>query len=219
MKNIEILYEDDFFLVVNKPAGLAVQGGKGINVSLDKILDRHLKDSGGGQAFPVHRLDRDTSGVILTAKTKDAAASISRLFNSNRTGKESVKKQYIAVCSGCPINDGGSITLDLMIRDSIKKSETRYKVIKNDKLGDVEFSALELELGTGRMHQIRRHLAMCQTPILGDDKYGDFSLNKILRKSMGLKRLLLHASRLVVKGGYNLEINAPLPEYFMPYFK
>ncbi len=69
------------------------------------------------------------------------------------------------------------------------------------------------------MHQIRRHLAMNGNPVLGDDKYGDFTLNKKLRKSAGLKRLLLHASRLIIKESFNLDIRAPLPEYFSCFYE
>ena len=72
---------------------------------------------------------------------------------------------------------------------------------------------MELELATGRMHQIRRHLAMIGNPVFGDDKYGDFSLNKKLKK-YGVRRLLLHSSRLIITGGVNLDIHAPLPQYF-----
>ena len=217
MKNIDILYEDDICLILNKPAGLAVQGGKGVKTSLDNILAEIRTPA----PLLVHRLDKDTSGVLLTAKTREAAAGFSRLLGSNDTafGSEKIKKQYIAVCSGCPAKKEGSIKLDLLIKDSLKKSETRYKVIKSGKLSlteplSLEFSVMEIELGTGRMHQIRRHLAMTGTPILGDDKYGDFTLNKKLHKALGLKRLLLHASRLTIYGKFNLDIHAPLPEYF-----
>jgi 23S rRNA pseudouridine955/2504/2580 synthase len=78
------------------------------------------------------------------------------------------------------------------------------------------YSFLELELGTGRMHQIRRHLARLGNPVLGDDKYGDFGLNKRYRKERGLRRLLLHASRLVIPEE-NIDIGAPLPPHFEPY--
>jgi 23S rRNA pseudouridine955/2504/2580 synthase len=203
VKTVEILYEDDDSLVINKPAGLAVQGGKGVKTSLDGIL--------AAMRIPapllVHRLDKDTSGVILTAKTKEAAARFSRLLG---VGRKAVK-QYIAVCAGCPQKSEGVITVDLLIRGSLKKSETRYRVIQSG-----EFSVLELTLGTGRMHQIRRHLSLSGNPVLGDDKYGDFALNKTLRKTSGLKRLLLHASRLVITD-VNLDITAPLPDYFRPF--
>ena len=162
----------------------------------------------------VHRLDKDTSGVLLAAKTREAAALFSRLIN----GRKAVK-QYTAVCSGRPKKDAGVINQELLIRGSMKSSETRYRVIKSGTLPPPEareYSVLELELGTGRMHQIRRHLAMNGNPVLGDDKYGDFSLNKTLRKT-GLKRLLLHASRLVIKGEVDIDVTAPLPEYFLPF--
>jgi 23S rRNA pseudouridine955/2504/2580 synthase len=97
----------------------------------------------------------------------------------------------------------------------MKKSETRYKRISGGLIeAGLEYSVTELELGTGRMHQIRKHLAMTGNPVLGDDKYGDFALNKKLRKTHGLKRLLLHASRLAIKGEYELDVTSPLPEYF-----
>jgi 23S rRNA pseudouridine955/2504/2580 synthase len=208
--NIEILYEDDVSLVINKPAGLAVQGGKGVKSSLDRILAA-LRDP---PPLLVHRLDKDTSGLILTAKNREAAARFSRLLGVDRK----VIKQYIAVCAGWPLKNEGSITEDLLIRGSLKKSETKYRVIKKGSAAsedNFKFSVLELRLGTGRMHQIRRHLAMSGNPILGDDKYGDFALNKRLRKTMGLKRLLLHASRLIIEEEeLHLDISAPLPDYF-----
>jgi 23S rRNA pseudouridine955/2504/2580 synthase len=205
MKHLEILYDDDFLIVVNKPAGLAVQGGKGVKTSVDKILAEIFTPP----PLLVHRLDKDTSGVLAAAKGRETAARFSRLFGSGR----GVKKQYIAVCSGCPEKKEGKISAQLNIRGVIKNCETTYKVIKNGKLPEEdEYSVLEIELGTGRMHQIRRHLAMIGNPVLGDDKYGDFSLNKKLRRA-GVKRLLLHASRLVIKDEFQLDISAPVPQY------
>jgi 23S rRNA pseudouridine955/2504/2580 synthase len=208
MKNLDILYEDNLVIVINKPAGLAVQGGKGVKSSLDKILAEMRTPP----PLLVHRLDKDTSGIILTAKTREAAATFSRLLG---TGRQSVK-QYIAVCSGCPAKKEGVITLEIPVHGRIKKSKTSYRVINSHKLSDTDFSVLELELGTGRMHQIRRHLAMIGNPVLGDDKYGDFKLNKKLRKT-GVKRLLLHSSRLIINDEINLNLSAPMPDYFQPF--
>jgi len=201
VKNLKILYEDDYCLIIDKPAGLAVQGGKGVKSSVDTIL----AEMRAPPPLLVHRLDKDTSGVLLTAKTKEAAARFSRLLGADRQAV----KQYIAVCAGKPAKKEGIISQDLMIRGILKKSETRYKVLNSG-----EFSVLELELGTGRMHQIRRHLALNGNPVLGDDKYGDFSLNKKLRKETGLKRLLLHSSRLIIKNEFQIDVTAPLPDYF-----
>ncbi|MCL2209198.1 MAG: RluA family pseudouridine synthase [Treponema sp.] len=208
MKNIQILYEDDFLLILNKPAGLAVQGGEGIKSSIDKILAEIRTPP----PLLVHRLDMDTSGILLTAKGHEAASRLSRLF----AGSGKVTKQYTAVCSGCPEKKEGSILQELNIRGSVKNCETRYKLVKKGIFSEHEYSVLEIEPETGRMHQIRRHLAMIGNPIMGDDKYGDFSLNKKLRKA-GVKRLLLHASRLIINEEFKLNIISPMPDYFHPF--
>jgi len=211
----EIVYEDGSCMVVNKPAGLAVQGGKGIGVSLDGILAASRPE----RPLLVHRLDRDTSGLVLVAKNRAAAAFFSKLLGGGRGGSDSgsggAVKRYLAVCGGKPEKPAGTIRLDLDVRGSAKKSETRYRLLETLSVGG--FCLLELELGTGRMHQIRRHLAMSGTPVLGDDKYGDFALNRALRKTRNLRRLLLHASRLVVPetpDGLRLDVEAPPPGYF-----
>ena len=226
-KPIEVLYEDNTCLVLNKPAGLAVQGGKAVSISLDSILSEKYSP----RPLLVHRLDRDTSGVILVAKTKTAAARFSALMGEGK----GITKKYLAICAGRPTADSGIIRLDIDIRGSKKKSETHYKVLQSlilpqsgvpasniEQTGPLKFSLLELELGTGRMHQIRRHLAMTGNPVLGDDKYGDFTLNKNLRKTIKLKHLLLHASRLIIPAGHQvtpLDITAPLPEYFRDFMQ
>ena len=210
MRQIEILYEDELCVIVNKPAGLAVQGGRGVGVSLDGILTQTRRQQ---RPLLVHRLDKDTSGVILVAKTKKAAAVFSKLFNPS--GPRFVIKKYLAACKGRPASAEGTITLDIDIHGNQKKSVTHFRLLEN--FGEGEFSLLELELGTGRMHQIRRHLAMTGNPVLGDDKYGDFRLNRKLRKELNLRRLLLHASRLIIPETPDtvyLDITAPLPEYF-----
>jgi 23S rRNA pseudouridine955/2504/2580 synthase len=210
LKRVTVLFENDDCMVLNKPAGLAVQGGKGVGVSLDSLL------SGEWSPRPllVHRLDKDTSGVILVTKTVPAAIRFSALFAGK--GGRMVLKQYCAVCAGRPEQGEGRIRTELEIRGKDKHAETGYRVVS----GGNGFSLLELELGTGRMHQIRRHLALIGHPVLGDDKYGDFALNKELRRTKGLRRLLLHASRLVISAealGYPLDVQAPLPEYFLPF--
>ena len=216
---IPILFENDFCLVLNKPSGLPVQGGEGIKVSLDSILSEKFHP----RPLLVHRLDKDTSGAILVAKTKEAAALFSGKMNSAPAGNR-IKKQYLALCSGIPQAPEGIIDLSLDMKEKGRqkawlKAETYYRRLSTGSAGEVSVSLLELELGTGRMHQIRRHLAMKGFPILGDDKYGDFPLNKNLRKMAGLKFLLLHASSLhfspmpgLVPNG--LDLTAPLPEYF-----
>ncbi|MDR0623748.1 MAG: RluA family pseudouridine synthase [Treponema sp.] len=222
MRRVTVLFENDEILILNKPAGLAVQGGEGIGASLDSILTEAYSP----RPLLVHRLDRDTSGVILTAKTPGAAARYSRLFAEGKPLSpsggagpgEGLVKQYRALCAGVPPEDSGLIRFSLDIRGAKKTARTAYRRLS----GNGDFSLLELELGTGRTHQIRRHLAQTGNPVLGDDKYGDFALNRRLRKTMGLRRLLLHAFRLVlppsVTGlGAPLDITAPLPGYFTPF--
>ena len=223
-KKIPLLFENELCFVFNKPSGLSVQGGEGVKISLDSILSQQYSP----RPLLVHRLDRDTSGVILVAKTKEAARLLSALFSNPRSG---LKKQYLAVCKGVPEPETGKISLAI----DGKKSETFYKVLfplnlcaadrrsdapLREELAEISgrFSLLELELGTGRLHQIRRHLALKGHPLLGDDKYGDFSLNKRLRKTSGLKHLLLHATRISIAASAELpdglDVSAPLPDYF-----
>ena len=219
MREIPILYENDYCMVFDKPAGLAVQGGEGVKTSLDSLLSQKYKP----RPLLVHRLDKETSGVILVAKAKDAAKFFSALFAGGEEGKpekrSAIVKRYLGLCSGIPNAEQGSIAIALDVkgkRESVKESETFYRLISSGDIYGTPFSLLELELGSGRMHQIRRHLAKIGHPLLGDDKYGDFPLNKKLKKAIGLKHLLLHASRLIIPpcemlpGG--LDVSAPLPE-------
>jgi len=217
LRQIEVLFENDFCLVLNKPPGLPVQGGKAVRVSLDSILSETVHP----RPFLVHRLDKETSGLILVAKTRESAQNFSALFSGGgeRIKERVIVKKYLGVCSGIPSPEQGLISDTLDLKGKQMVSITRYKLLSSRILGEAKVSLLELELGTGRMHQIRRHLAMKGCPILGDDKYGNFRLNKTLRKTIALKNLLLHASKLSIPPSPpflpdGLEITAPLPEYF-----
>ena len=223
---MQVLFENNYCLVINKAPGLPVQGGQGIKTSLDSILSQTISP----RPLLVHRLDRDTSGLILVAKTKEAAASFSALFAARGT----IVKRYLGVCSGAIEPLQGVIALSLVTKrrdhGSKKKSETFYRVLssssnkqQDESFGVSSFALLELELGTGRMHQIRRHLSLLGHPLLGDDKYGNFPLNRKMKSVLGLKQLLLHSSRLVIPpsrhfpGG--LDVSAPLPAYFNDFVK
>jgi 23S rRNA pseudouridine955/2504/2580 synthase len=217
MKNIDVLYEDDHCLVLNKPAGLAVQGGAGVGVNLDALLSAAYSP----RPLLVHRLDKETSGIIITAKNPEAAAWFSKII----AGRGALK-QYTALSAnetgGDPaaLRGSGVIKTELLIKGEKKYAETAYSIL--DELtfelgtGPLTLTVFALEPGTGRMHQIRRSLALKKYPVLGDDKYGDFKLNKQLKKERGLKNLLLHASRLklALPGGNALDVSAPLPLYF-----
>ncbi|MDR1363288.1 MAG: RluA family pseudouridine synthase, partial [Spirochaetaceae bacterium] len=200
MKGVEILYEDDDCLVINKPAGLPSQGGRGAEVNLDAILANSCKP----RPLLVHRLDKDTSGVILTAKTPAAASYFSRII----AGKQA-RKLYLAFCrfnADALRNASGTISGSLEKNGVLKPAVTHYRRLAAVK----DYALFQLELGTGRTHQIRRHLAQNGSPILGDGKYGDFSLNKRFRAESGVKQMLLHAARLKfpLQNGNMLEISA-----------
>lgn len=198
MKKIDILFENDEILVINKPSGVAVQGGKGISHPLDKELPVQL----GYPIFLVHRLDMDTCGIMIVAKSPLAAA----LWTKKISSKE-VKKEYSAVCIGTLEKKEGTIREDIIQHGEKKTALTSYKVIEEKQVvipatedkeeQSITLSKINLVLETGRMHQIRIHLASQGCPIAGDDKHGNFKLNKIVRR-IGIKKLQLEAFRLSV---------------------
>ena len=213
--DVHILHEDEALLVINKPAGVAVHGGSGISHGVIEQL-RHGRAAGGFLEL-VHRLDRDTSGVLLLAKKRSA---LTALHEQLRTGR--VQKYYLALVHGKWRNEKQSVKLALNKyvlasgerRVSVDESGMPSHTIFRLRQAWSEFSLLEAELKTGRTHQIRVHLAHLGYPIAGDYKYGDFALNKILAKQ-GLKRMFLHARKVVIehpRSGEEITFEAPLPE-------
>ncbi len=206
MKDIPILYENDEIIVIDKPAGVSVQGGEGIRHPMDEELSKQL----GYRIHLVHRLDKETSGLMIVAKSAKAAAK----WTSVIAGK-AARKEYEAVCFGIPVVGGkparkGTIRADV-IKDGRKLSaETSFSVVAekefeiaskdkdgNERTDTIILTKIRLTLGTGRMHQIRIHLASSSAPIAGDDKHGDFKKNKLARK-IGIKSLQLRAFRLTI---------------------
>jgi len=196
---IAALYEDEEVLVLDKPPGLASQPGEGVRISLVEAVERDY----GFRPFLVHRLDKETSGCVVVAKSARAAARWARLIESRE-----LAKAYRAVVSGRPPAHSGRFEAPIATRAGERAASTDYRLIAS--FG--EFSYLELVLGTGRMHQIRLHLAGAGLPILGDDRHGDFPLNKRLRREAGLRRLLLHSRSLRLPGGP--VVTAPMPAHF-----
>ena len=183
-KTIPILYEDDAICVVNKPYGVAVQGGAGVRLPLTDILALQLNTA----VYPVHRLDKETSGLLIIAKNAEAAAQCHQLFASNK-----VEKNYVAVCFGSsPAKKDGVITAPIREKGIKKDAVTQYRVL----CGNGDVTVFHIRLHTGRMHQIRIHLAEIGNPIIGDDKYGNFALNKHLWKQQRIRKLQLCAYRL-----------------------
>ncbi|MFA5851334.1 MAG: RluA family pseudouridine synthase [Spirochaetales bacterium] len=203
---IKILYENEEILVVDKPAGLPAQPGERVDSSVISVVENDC----GFKPFPVHRLDKETAGCMMLAKSAGAASRWSAQLS-----ERGIRKLYRAVCAGGPTNDKGIYADDLVIGGKPLSARTYYTCLARfgeGQDGKKAFSLLEAELGSGRTHQIRRHMAMHGHPILGDDKYGDFALNRQLKKTLGLKHLLLWACRLDIPG--YAPILSPMPAHF-----
>ncbi len=221
-KEFPILFEDDYFMAIDKPAGTAVHGGSGVSFGVIEQLRRARPDAKFLEL--VHRLDRETSGVLLIAKRRSALTNLQAQFKERETGKT-----YLALVLGnYPANKK---VIDAPLHKFLDSNEERRVrvVTKDDQKKGVEgmksvtlvkvreaneqFSLLEVTIKTGRTHQIRVHLQSVGHVIAGDDKYGDFERNKQLVKQ-GLKRMFLHAWRLQVahpSTGEAMTVFAELP--------
>ncbi|MCR4790515.1 MAG: RNA pseudouridine synthase [Treponemataceae bacterium] len=208
MNLLDIIFENEEIRIINKPYNLACQGGQNIKNSLDTVL----ADQTGEKIYLVHRLDKETSGLLITAKNPKAAAKWTKMI-----GSKEVKKVYHAICFGKMKEKQGKISEDINDRGVMKQALTRYKVLKEYHVNsiDEDFSLIELDLETGRMHQIRKHLAGKNCPIVNDDKYGDFARNKKLQKSGGIKKMMLFSKKLFFAPKVKINnIEAEYPEHF-----
>jgi 23S rRNA pseudouridine955/2504/2580 synthase len=209
-----ILFEDEHLLALNKPSGLAVHGGSGVSFGVIEQLRAQRPQARFLEL--VHRLDRDTSGVLLLAKKRSA---LTALHTELRAGR--VKKYYLVLVKGRWHNQKQNVRLNLhkyvlasgerrvAVDTSGQESHTVFELQRTWHA----FSLLRAELMTGRTHQIRVHLTHLGFPIAGDDKYGDFAFNKELARA-GLKRMFLHAGRISFKHPATasmLTLEAPLP--------
>ena len=216
---LPIVFEDDALIAVNKPAGLAVHGGSGISHGLIESLRAARPDARFLEL--VHRLDRDTSGLLLVAKTRPA---LTGLHAALREGE--VDKRYLVLVRGRWRDEKRVVRLALhkfatregerrvRVDDAVgRESVTTFRRQQVFRAHEPPLALLEAELGTGRTHQIRVHLAHLGFPLAGDDKYGDFAWNKVLAKE-GLARMFLHAWRLAFQhpsSGATVALEAPLP--------
>lgn len=231
-REFPLLFEDEHLLAVDKPAGVAVHGGSGVSFGVIEQL-RQARPTAKFLEL-VHRLDRETSGILLVAKKRSALTKLQDQFRDRETGKT-----YLALATGAwPANRkvidqplhkylqaDGERRVRVVARDDPDgmRSITLVKVAERFELppplgegwagGAQGFSLLEVTIKTGRTHQIRVHLASAGHPIAGDDKYGDFERNKALARH-GLKRMFLHAWRLQFDhpaSGERIALQAPLP--------
>jgi 23S rRNA pseudouridine955/2504/2580 synthase len=218
------LYEDDDLLVLNKPPGIAVQGGTKTTHHLDRLLEG-LGDSPKTRPRLVHRLDRDTSGVLVVAKRREVAAKLGRAFQTR-----SVRKIYWALVKGIPKPPQGKVDAALVKAagpegDRVRKARpgeqevaqsavTYYAVV--DRAGQ-QVAWLSLKPVTGRQHQLRAHMAIIGHPILGDEKYqGDRDLPEGIEN-----KLNLHARRISFphpSGEGVVDVTAPLPDHMLASF-
>lgn len=222
-----ILFEDDDILVLNKPFGIAVQGGTGTRRHIDGILAGMI-DRFGDRPRLVHRLDRDTTGVLLIAKKRDIAAKLGRTFQTRAAAKT-----YWALVKGLPSPRQGKIEAALVKAsgpdgDRVRKAEpgeqdaamhatTHYAVI--DRVAN-RAAWVSLKPVTGRQHQLRAHMAMIGHPIIGDNKY-EGGITQIMEALE--PKLHLHARRLVLPhprpGKPPIDVTAPLPPHMLRSFE
>lgn len=214
-KPFQVVYEDDAMLILDKPAGTAVHGGSGVSFGVIEQLRRQRPQAKLLEL--AHRLDRETSGLLLIAKKRSALTSLHDMFRDG-----AMCKTYLTLVRGRWLNPLQHVRLPLT-KYLTGGGERRVSVDHHGKPAHSivrllrrweNFSLLEVEIKTGRTHQIRVHLAHLGFPLAGDDKYGDFSLNKDLAKA-GLKRMFLHAARLEMShplSGASLRVTTPLPD-------
>ncbi|MCZ2104068.1 MAG: RluA family pseudouridine synthase [Comamonadaceae bacterium] len=231
-REFPILLEDDWLIALNKPAGVAVHGGSGVSFGVIEQLRRARPEAKFLEL--VHRLDRDTSGILLVAKRRSALTALQQQFRERVTGKT-----YLALVIGtwparlkvidAPLHkflqpDGERRVRTTTTEDpdgmrAITLVRQRSVLAARHAQGLPAMSLLEVTIKTGRTHQIRVHLASQGHAIVGDEKYGDFDLNRRLRK-LGLSRMFLHAWRLQLDHpvtGERVELQAELPPELAAY--
>ncbi|NDF12041.1 MAG: RluA family pseudouridine synthase [Proteobacteria bacterium] len=215
-----ILYEDQHMIAFNKPAGLAAQGGSKIKLSVDSLL--YFLAQGGSKPKLVHRIDKDTSGVMIVAKSAKAATELGKRFK-----EKTLEKTYWAIVVGEPEIPSGKISMPVLAKKSDGKNEksvvdesegkpaiTLYRIIEK---AARRLSWMELQPVTGRMHQLRVHMSAIGHPIVGDGKYGgtDAFIEGISEK------MHLHARRIVIPNFYGkkIDVKAPLPPHMEETFE
>lgn len=220
MVSFPILFSDPDFVAVNKPPRILMHRTR---ISEDTVfVVQLLRDQLGQRIYPVHRLDRATSGVLIFGKTPEAAGRLGEQFMD-----KSVAKKYIAVVRGWT-DESGIIDYALDDPDSGKgrlPAVTRFNTLGRSEIDaaiglrykTARFSLLEAEPETGRRHQIRKHLAHINHPVIGDKRHGDVKQNTYFRETFGMTRMLLHAAKLIFRHpvtGLQVQISAPVDAEF-----
>ena len=236
--HLEILYQDEYLVAVNKPAGLFVHRSY---MDKDEVYFalQLVRDLVGQYVYPVHRLDRPTSGVLLFALTKEVAQKMGQAFSDNE-GNKRIQKTYYALTRGHLL---GEELIDYPLKEKLDKlgdkhvnpdkpaqeAQTYYHSINTaslpvalGKYDSVRYSLIKLLPQTGRRHQLRRHLSHLRHPIIGDINYGDNKQNPFFIKHFGFKRLMLIAKELAFSHpitGEQINITVPFDEQWQQVFK
>ncbi|WP_295663994.1 pseudouridine synthase [uncultured Mucilaginibacter sp.] len=218
MPTLDILFQDDYLIAVNKPHGLLVHRSS-IAADAAEFALQILRDQLNRHVFPAHRLDRKTGGVLLFALDKDTEKLMQRQFMENR-----VKKTYLAIVRGHTVDEEA---IDYPLRKengTLQDAFTRYKTLNRAEL-EVPFgnhptsrySLVEAKPETGRMHQLRKHFSHIFHPIIGDRTHGCNKQNKLFKERWQMETMLLHASQLSFKHPLThrtITVNAPIqPEF------
>lgn len=221
MISFPILFSDYHFIAINKPPGILMHRTR---ISEDTVfVVQLLRDQLGQRVYPVHRLDRATSGVLIFGKTPEAAGLL-----GEQVMEKSVEKKYLVVVRGWTPESG---TIDYALDDPDSGRGRLPAVTHFTRLGVSEinapiglryktarFSLVEARLETGRRHQIRKHFAHLNYPVIGDKRHGDVKQNTYFREVFGMKRMLLHASEMEFRHpftGETIRIQAPVDEEFV----
>jgi 23S rRNA pseudouridine955/2504/2580 synthase len=203
---VDIIYEDNSLLVINKPAGIAVHEGKTVRKK-DTVLGILEANYRGTDVRPqlVHRLDKDTSGLLLVAKNPVTVKELETRFEQGE-----VVKEYFCLVKGRLLLHEGNIDFPLQGRQGTPvHALTHYRVCR--RFSDA--TLVRVKIDTGRLHQIRLHFAKLGYPVVMDEQHGDFAFNRRFRKQFGLKRQFLHAEKLALRHAGKLkEWTAPVPQ-------
>jgi 23S rRNA pseudouridine955/2504/2580 synthase len=221
LSTLNVLYEDDWILALDKPSGMAAHTGSGITggtvVDVVRAYLGPKAERNGFAASPAHRLDRETSGVIIVAKRRPAMVHFTEVFTEHKA-----KKKYLVMVKGKLQKPSGLIDIPLQEHQqtaesrerrgvNMQEARTRYNVVCQS----AHAAFVQCTIETGRTHQIRRHFAAIGHPVAGDPKHGDFAFNREAKAQWGLKRLFLHSTRLEFphpEDGRKMVVEAKLPE-------
>lgn len=222
-EKLEIIFENENFLAINKPPGMLVHR---TNLAYEEhvlIAERILRQQLGYKVFPLHRIDRPTSGIVLFAKSSEAASALQPQFTTDK-----VKKHYLCIVRGHMDAAHGILDFPLSkkLEGELREARTEFWTLaeteipfsSSDRYATSRYSLLKVYPQTGRMHQIRRHMAKARHYVIGDTTHGDNKQNNFFRAHFGSTHMYLHAWKLAFEEpntGQHIEITADVPIHFL----